>query len=329
MRLDECLAILEAQEGGAGRTLSRLIRPTIIAAPGHTLVWGDWSAIEARVLPWLAGDGYPGAVKVLDIFRANDADPNLPDIYRVEAGNIFGMAPADVPKKGEERQTGKVAVLSLGFGGATGALMAMASNYGIYLDAARAKWIVDTWRANNQWARHFWDDLWAAFTEAIKNPGVIQTAGRVAYVYDPQYHGGTVHCALPCGRTISYPTLRYGTHKTKDKKTGEEIVTEAWTYRKGYGRAALWYGKLAENITQGFAGSIMRHTLKKLDQECGDWMPAVLHTHDEIGTEPEERDAADAAVALREIMEEGFAFTEGLPLVAEVTTNWYYTKTLG
>ena len=81
---------------------------------------------------------------VLDIFRTNDQDPALPDIYRIEAGHIYEKDPADVDK--DERQVGKVAVLALGFGGGVGALSAMATGYGLSLDPALQKHIVTSWR---------------------------------------------------------------------------------------------------------------------------------------------------------------------------------------
>ena len=84
-----------------GKTLGMVIRPTFIAAPGKVFVWSDWSAIEARVLPWLAAS--PGAEKVLDIFRQNDADPSLPDIYKITVtvqylGDAAGLSATDNQK---------------------------------------------------------------------------------------------------------------------------------------------------------------------------------------------------------------------------------------
>lgn len=226
--------------------LAYLLRPAFIAAPGKVLVWGDWSAIEARVLPWLAR-----AEHVLDIFRTNDADPSLPDIYKITAGNLLGKDPKDVSK--DERQAyGKVPVLSLGFGGALGALMAMASNYGVYLDLATAQRVVEDWRADNQWARDFWGShgrrgsygLWGAANSAIENPDTIYEAGRVAYVYDRSYLGGTLFCALPCGRLLTYPGIKWEWREVEDKKTKEKVDRYQLTFIKGYARSALWYGKL-------------------------------------------------------------------------------------
>lgn len=248
LKLDDAfLDRLEAY-GPIARNLGQLIRPTFVARPWRTYVWGDWSAIEARVLPWLANSR--DAERVLDIFRRNDKDKSLPDIYRIEAGNIFGKPPEEVDG-GEERQTGKVAVLALGFGGGDGALSAMAANYGIYLGENLKKHIVTTWRDANPWARHFWGShgrdgsygLWGAINSAIEDPGTVFGAGRVAYVYDRTYLGGTLFCALPCGRLLSYPAIKWEWRELVDKDTGKVSDRYQLTYLKQYGRTAMWYGK--------------------------------------------------------------------------------------
>ena len=316
--------------GPIARNLSRLLRPTIIAPRGKTLVWCDWSAIEARMLPWLAASR--GSEKVLEIFRANDKDKNAPDIYRLEAANIFGK-PASEIDKGQERQTGKVAVLSLGFGGAEGALANMATNYGLYLTPTQQTHIVQSWRANKGWAKAFWGahgregsyGLWGAINSAIENPDTIFEAGRVAYVYDRGYLGGTLICALPCGRPLYYPGIRWEKREIKDRKTGEISERVQLTYVKGYGRAALWYGKAAENVTQAAAGSLLRGKLVQL-REFEDWMPVVAHTHDENVAECDEDAAGEASKVLLGAMTANDDWNQGLPLAAEATINWYYSK---
>ena len=104
-----------------------LCGPPSLPAPGRVFVWSDWSAIEARITPWLAAS--EGAEKVLDIFRANDRDPSRPDIYTVAAADILHKEPGAITRP--ERQIGKVATLALGFGGSVGALQRMALNYRI------------------------------------------------------------------------------------------------------------------------------------------------------------------------------------------------------
>lgn len=340
-QLDDAFLDELAAYGPIGKTLGMVIRPAFVAPKGKTFVWGDWSAIEARVLPWLAAS--PGAEKVLDIFRTNDADPSLPDIYKITAGELLHKDPKDVTK--DERQShGKVPVLSLGFGGGVGALQKMAINYGVYFDEDASKALVTSWRDRNPWAREFWGQfrtdpsgevthasgLWGAALMALRNPNTIHEAGRVAYAYDPDYLGGSLFCALPCGRLLTYPDCRVRTRKVKDKDTGEEKEVTALWYRKGYGWSALWYGKLAENITQATAGSIMRETLVLLDSKPSwvDLMPIVGHTHDEIVAETydDEGSIAHARKILGDAMLARPTWRETLPLAVEVEDNWWYTK---
>jgi len=350
---------LSQSAGGlaVGKVLSMLVRPSFIAPKGKTFVWGDWSAIEARVLPWLAGS--TGGEAQLDIFRKSDIDESEPDVYIRTACALInedpywwwecyrGLHGEDLAKQASELRQGqgKVPVLSLGFGGGLGALQAMATNYGVFLDDTRAQWVVDTWRATNPWAKEFWGShdkygssgLWGAANQALENPNQAFVAGRVAYAYDPSYMGGTLFCALPCGRLLSYPDIRWRTRSVKDKSTGEmKEVTALW-FKKGYGWSTLWYGKLAENITQAVAGSILREVLVWLDpdftpfpelilRDGQPWMPVVGHTHDEGVTEPAEDDAEEAATVLKQIMEHRPEWRHDLPLVSEITTKWYYSK---
>ena len=182
------------------RKLALVVRPALVAGPGKVFDWSDFSMVEARVNPWLAAS--PGADKVLDIFRANDRDPSLPDIYTLAAADILHKDPRAITKT--ERAIGKVAVLALGFGGSVGALQRMALNYRIHLDDAEARRIVDAWRAANPWAREFWGvhrdgesfGLWGAAMRAWEIPGEITTAGRIAFTYREDYLGGVaVHGA--------------------------------------------------------------------------------------------------------------------------------------
>lgn len=329
--------------GPIARTLSMCLRPTFVAEHDDTtLIWGDWSAIEARKLPWLANS--KGSNAVLDVFRTVDADPNAPDIYMIEAGNIHGVDPNVINERihGNDkeakgwRQEGKVAVLALGFGGSVGALMSMATGYGLHFEEDTAQRIVDIWRANNKWASDFWDELKEAFFEAYHNPGVIFEAGRVAYIYDPDYHGGKIFCAMPCGRLLTYPNLRYREVEREDRKTGDKYTTRVLTYRKGYTWGSIWHGILAENITQGSAASILRAKLRRLhadirrdiDQGFEPLLNVRGHTHDEIIGESHVDDVAEARAYLKAVMDEPLPWTDGLPLVSEITDHWAYTKAM-
>lgn len=182
--------------------LASLLRPTIKADCGRVLVWGDWQQVEARAMPWLAG-----AEAKLDLYRQGI------DVYRVNAENIFGVPAADATDA--QRQIGKVAELSLQFGGAVGALRAMARGYGIAISVAEAAHIVKAWRTANRWAPEFSYGLMRAFsTCAMRTTGEVHRCGRIAY--QPMTRFGlagnrlTIECDLPDGTRLFYPGLRGG-----------------------------------------------------------------------------------------------------------------------
>ena len=243
------------------KKLSLLLRPAFIAPKGRTLVWGDFSNIEARVLPWLAAT--PGAEAKLDIFREVDRDPSLPDVYVRTAGDLLDRDPQELWDamhadghseqgfaKASRQSHGKVPELSLGFGGGVGALMKMAVTYGVYFEEHKAKEVVARWREKNAWAKSFWGahgrqgsfGLWGAINSAIESPDTICPIGRVAYVYDPAYLNGTLFCALPCGRLLTYPHIKWEWREVEDKETKQIKDVYQLTFMKAYGRKAMWHG---------------------------------------------------------------------------------------
>jgi DNA polymerase len=300
--------------------LASMLRPTIIAGRGRTLVWGDWSGIEARMLPWLADDRRAG--NVLSVFRECDADPSLPGLYERVAEEI-----------GESRQIGKVAVLSLGYGGGAGAFKSMAVNYGINVDAERADTIKEAWRAANPWAQRFWYRLRDAAWGAVQHPGVPFEAGRVTYQYFPGFLRGTLCCALPSGRVLYYPDARIEEIEQTDA-TGAVVgmTTEltaakgAWSPKSGekeWPRAKMWPGLLAENVTQAACACLLREALVTLEDADA---PVVGHTHDEVLLEVPSVDWRAWANTLKVAMETASAWAKGLPLNAEIGHGKRYGK---
>src|SRR5262249_44271223 len=156
------LAAASPADVSVARKLALLVRPALVATTPNVFVWSDWSAIEARIPPWLATS--KDAERVLNVFRANDANPKLPDIYTVAAADVLHKSPSEITKA--ERGIGKVVCLACGFGGSVGALLQMALNYRIHLENAEARRIVDAWRDANPWAREFWNALWDAAMQA-------------------------------------------------------------------------------------------------------------------------------------------------------------------
>ena len=278
--------------------LKGMLRPALIAAPGKQFVVADWSAVEARVTAWASAD--PQAEEVLQVFREGR------DIYKREAAGIYRV-PEDAVDK-EQRQIGKVAILSLGFGGSIGAFSAMGRNYGVIMPESDSRRIVDAWRRANAWAVRYWDKLEAAYTRALRNPGREFTAGRVTYLYD----GRHLWYALPSGRILCYPFAKF---------EGDEItyVKAAWkpaADAKEWPRARLWRGLACENITQAVANDLLRHALRQLDD-------VVLHVHDEIVLETSDPDAPNT---LKRVMCTPPEWAAGLPLNAEVETMTRYGK---
>lgn len=313
--------------GSVNHVLSRLIRPTLIAEEGNTFIWGDWSAIEARVLPWLANTRKARQTVLVpfeegkDLYVLNAAkifnrDPDLM-LELVQAAEERDNPSDEMLTAAKQRQAGKVAVLALGFGGSVGAYRAMARGYGLRTNNKEAKYIVDGWREANTWAKSFWYGTLNAAKKAIKNPGVYQTSGRLRYVFNSDLMGGTLLCFMPDGRPLAYPMAKLVEEENKFGKTVEAI-----SYLNKSTRHTLWYGILVENPVQGYAASLLRDLLVRLDEhDC-----TVFHTHDEAGLEVPMRQQNYWVEKLGEMMEDAPAHAAGLPLKADIKSDVWYHK---
>ena len=295
------------------QVLARLIRPCIMASEGQFLVWGDWSAIEARVLPWLAGAQHalePYIIGQCVYSQAASA------IYGDDWRDIYSGYKAGDQEMQQRRQIGKVATLAFGYGGGVGAFLAMATNYGIKTTEEKAEQYKQAWRAANRWAVRFWRDLNDAAWRAWQD-GIDARVGKLTY----RRVGRDLWCILPSGRPIVYPEA-----KAEDKyKEAWDSVVRTLTYRKvwqgGAVRGELYGGILAENVTQGAAACLLREVMKRLDREG---YALIGTTHDEVrieSTQPKQD-----AEALKAIMEDNPAWAVGLPLAAEVEWASYYGK---
>lgn len=309
----------QARFGNPGRALSRLVRPAIMPPEGKVIISADLSQIEARVLPWLAAS--EGGEEKLDIFRETDVDPTAPDVYKRAAAGTYGVTPEQVTKA--QRQTGKVQELSLGFAGGAGALMAMAANYRIALTREQAQPLVDVWRRNNQWAVDFWADVETAFGKAHDRPGQVFTVGRLAYMFDKDYLRGSMFCALPDGRLLTYPFLKLS-EVTKTDKFGQSETSTKLTYLSKGNRRVMWKGILVENATQATAASILRAKIVEAERDHPGLV--VGHTHDELIGVADEDQAEEAAAALKAVMERPLPWAEGLPVRADAEVQPWYSK---
>lgn len=281
---------------------------------GHKWVIGDWTAVEARVLPWLAGcDG--GREKL----NAH-TDPER-DVYR-EAAQAAGL---DYDKN---RTEGKVIELALGFGGGAGALESMAAGYGVDLTSlgVKPKAIVNNWRKQNLWAVQFWNALEEAAEMAVRFPGEEYGAGLVTYRHDrTMLNGkGALIALLPCGTQLVYPKARMKGAVGDKGEEGGSLVYSPAKYN-GTTEVSLWRGLLAENVTQALAASLLRMTLSM--GVCR--RLARLHTHDEIGLlAPNDGDAICMVIEeLRYAMTSAVAPSfPGLPLDVEIHSAFRYQK---
>jgi len=315
--------ILRLGDGApVARKLSLLIRPTFVPRGDNVFVWSDWSQIEARVLPWLC-DHYAGSATRLSIFRQVDKDPSVPDIYTRTAAVLSHIPIEQVTKA--IRQRGKVAELALGFCGGVGALQAMAAGYGLHLEDAEAKDIVDRWRAANPWAMNFSQELWEAALTAHRAPNHFIQAGRVGFIFLPHLLGGSLLCRLPSGRMLTYRALRWEMLDVLDEDDNVIDQKLELTFARSYGRMKLWPGIFVENVTQATAADFLRGTLVRLEHR-GNAPTVRLHTHDEILMECDFGLAERVSEILREQMQRGFDWSKGLPVMSEETIAYYYTK---
>lgn len=296
--------------GSVPDTLSQLIRTALVAAPGHRFVDADFSAIEARVIAWLAGEQW-----VLDVFKTHGK------IYEACASQMFGV-PIDRISKGSPeyalRQKGKVATLALGYQGGSGALIAMGA-LEMGLSEEELPDIVQRWRRANKRIV----DLWYAMDNAAVS--VVQT-GRPAVVrglhlareMDVDHGLDYLTIQLPSGRKLYYahPYL------TKNQWGNDSIgywgtnqVSRKWEQTETYG------GKLVENCVQAIARDCLAEAIEHLEAAG---YPVVFHVHDEVVLEvPEDRASLEAVTA---IMSRPPAWAPDLPLDADGWVDTYYKK---
>lgn len=279
--------------------LKGMLRPALIPERGKSLVVADWSAIEARVNPWLSNRS--SGEQKLELFRQGE------DVYKVNAAATFHVPVEAV--NGEQRQIGKVQELACGFAGGVGAFAAMGRIYGVMMSEAEAKRMVNGWRLANPWAVPYWQELESAYTRAMRNKGHEFNAGRVTYMYDGQH----LWYALPSGRVLCYPYAKLESDGVSYAKASWKPAADA----KEWPRARLWRGLACENITQAVANDLLRHSLRNLDD-------VILHVHDEIVIETDQPDAV--LKEMESVMCSTPSWGEGIPLNIEAHVMTRYGK---
>ena len=293
------------------KQLRSMLRPTLIAAPKHQFVSGDWSQIEGRMNPWLSMRR--DAEGILDAYR----NPNR-DVYLETAQQILGR-PAD--GSFERLVYGKVPSLALGYGGGYRAFVAMAKNYNVStIDEPTAQGIVSTWRAENLWAVKWWNMLERAAKTALRSKRVTE-CGRLNIYWIDDFSGSLV-IQLPSGRTLTYPTARIELD-SMDRST-VTVARTARTPKKGepWPRRELWGGLICENVTQAAAADILMHSLlaKSLQKYI------VGHIHDEIILEVPDHLVGHYKEQLEAEMIRLPKWAGELPIAAEVWAARRYKK---
>ena len=237
-------------------TLSQLIRTAFVPRAGMKFVVADFSAIEARVLSYLAKESWRTAV-----FADNG------DIYCASASAMFGVPVEKHGVNGYLRQKGKIAELALGYGGSVGALKAMGA-LDMGLEEEELQPLVDSWRAANPNIVRFWWDVDRCVKNTVKNRVTTETHGIRFF-----YQSGMLFIQLPSGRWLSYVKPRMG----ENRFGGEAVTYEGVGGTKKWERIESYGPKFVENIVQAISRDILAHSMRTLSHcfICG-------HVHDEL-----------------------------------------------
>lgn len=286
--------------------LSELIRTAFVASPGHVFHVCDFSAIEARVIAWLAGENW-----VLDVFKEGG------DIYCQTASRMFGVPVEKHGQNSELRQKGKIAVLALGYGGGVSALEAMGgARLGLTED--EEKEIVQLWRKSNQNITQLWQTLEAAAVKAIQTGESVRVNRGI--VVGRQW--GMLTITLPSGRTLCYPRVSIGIERNDGWRGDHEIIEYEGTNQttKKWGKIRTYGGKLTENVVQAIARDILGVVILRA-REAG--LPVVFHIHDEIVVEAAPGQTLESVEAL---FSKPIDWCRDLPLKGAGYTTPYYLK---
>lgn len=251
------LETLELAFDSVPDVLSQLIRTAFVAKEGHIFHVADYSAIEARVIAYLAGEKWR-----MDVFR------NGGDIYCSSASAMFKVPVVKHGVNGHLRQKGKIVELACGYGGGVGALKAFGADK-MGLTEEEMQDIVTQWRAASPTIPKFWRDVESAAIRAINNPGRTATVPcGVKYRMDDD----ALRCKLPSGRVLSYWGARLDTDGSICFM-GQNQTTRKWE------KTSTWGGKLVENIVQAYARDCLAVAMTRLDAEG--WR-ICFHVHDEV-----------------------------------------------
>ncbi|GAA0741626.1 DNA polymerase [Clostridium oceanicum] len=286
--------------------LSQIIRTAFIPSHNSRFIVSDFSAIEARVIAWLAGETW-----VLDAFKSHGK------IYEMTASKMFRVPLYKIEKGNPEyslRQKGKIATLACGYQGSVGALKAMgALKMGLYEDELLS--IVTSWRKSNPKIVNLWRKVEKAAIKSVEEDKKVKIQQNIEF----SYTGGILFVKLPSGRKLSYVRPRIELdYRFNTKKLTYEGVKQV---NKKWGRLETYGGKLTENIVQAIARDCLGEAMLRLDKRG---YKIVFHVHDEIILDcPKGFGSLDE---VNKIMAEPIDWAKGLPLKADGFEGKYYRK---
>lgn len=308
------LDALRTVYGSPNDTLSQLIRTAFVAAPGNVLIDADFSAIEARVISWLADEEWR-----LEVFRTHGK------IYEASASQMFGV-PLERIKKGNPeyslRQRGKVAELALGYQGGVPAMRQMDTGKLLAdLPDEEIKDIVDKWRNTNPKIRNLWYSFNDAAIRVIQNGGSLRVR-CCTFARECDCIRGTtcMTVSLPSGRKLYYVEPSVG----ENRWGGPSITYMGVNDKNKWGRIETYGGKLVENVVQAIARDCLAQAIEHLEAAG---LPVVFHIHDEVVIDTAAFDTNDAMLdKVVKIMSAPIPWAEGLPLGADGWVGAFFKK---
>lgn len=312
---------LRLMYGSINDTLSQLIRTAFVATPGNVLIDADFSAIEARVISWLAGQEWR-----LEVFRTHGK------IYEASASQMFHV-PIEKIKKGNPeyalRQRGKVAELALGYQGGVSAMRRMDTGHNLDdLSDDEVKGIVDRWRETNSMIRDLWNIVDSAAVTVITNGGAQTirsetTDAVITLTCELDVITGTRYMTilLPSGRKLYYPSPEIGVNRWGNPSVsymGQNQTTKRWERVETYG------GKLVENIVQAIARDCLAIAIENLEAQG---LHVVFHIHDEVVIDtPAWADNDTMLDTVTKIMTKPIPWAQALPLNADGWVDKFFKK---
>jgi DNA polymerase len=294
---------LELMFGETPFVFSQLVRTAFIASEGCRFVVSDFSAIEARVISWFAGEEWR-----LEVFRTHGK------IYEASASQMFHVPIEQIGKGGELRKKGKVAELALGYQGSVGALIKMGA-LDMGLSESELPMLVNSWREANSKIVKFWYITENAAKTAIKEHRTV----KIQHGLEFSYINKILFIKLPGGRKLAY----YDAMIEPNPK-GKEMITYAGVNQetKAWGRLETYGGKLVENLVQGAARDCLAIAMKRVDRAGYN---IVMHIHDEMVVDVPNVDT-HAAKTITELMGKDITWAPGLPLRGDTYETVYYKK---